>query len=76
MNDFHIIDYTNHTSTGGTSGRYFNTGNGHEFYNPSGASKATGQQAWHGNQGGDSIALIFFSPLFGPFFGPLLEIAY
>ena len=42
--------YTNHNSTGGTSGRYYNTGNGHEFYNPSGASKASGQQAWHGNQ--------------------------
>ena len=42
--------YKNYDSAGDTSGRYYNTGSGHDFYNPSGASRADGQQAWHGNQ--------------------------
>ena len=42
--------YKNYNSSGETSGRYYNTGSGHDFYNPSGASRSDGQQAWHGNQ--------------------------
>ena len=42
--------YKNYNSSGEASGRYYNTGSGHDFYNPSGASKESGQQAWHGNQ--------------------------
>merc|ERR1711948_187920 len=42
--------YKNYNSAGEASGRYYNTGSGHEFYNPSATSRSDGQQAWHGNQ--------------------------
>ena len=43
--------------------------------------KASEEEREHGikfmeYQGGNSIALIFFSPLFGPFFGPFFEIDF